>query len=148
MDNRRLARRGDHSGAESQHAALADAETRHQKTDSADSLMAAAKFRDFTICRNQNLLAWRRSYSPISLLSLCNFKGSVTFSSRIKPRHGNFNGNGHMPSPPPNEITQILLRWSRGDQAALDQLMPVEYEELHKLAHSYMRREQIGRAHV
>jgi len=47
-----------------------------------------------------------------------------------------------MPSPPTNEITQLLLRWSRGDRAALDQLMPVVYEELHKLAHSYMRRER------
>ncbi|HEV2665823.1 MAG TPA: ECF-type sigma factor [Blastocatellia bacterium] len=47
-----------------------------------------------------------------------------------------------MPTPPPNEITQLLLRWSRGDRAALDQLMPVVYEELHKLAHSYLRRER------
>jgi|SRR5262245_4670021 len=43
---------------------------------------------------------------------------------------------------PPNEITPLLLRWSRGDQAALDQLMPVVYEELYKLAHSYLRRER------
>jgi len=47
-----------------------------------------------------------------------------------------------MQTPPPQEITQLLLRWSRGDQAALDQLMPVVYEELHKLAHSYLRRER------
>src|SRR5262249_59406180 len=43
---------------------------------------------------------------------------------------------------PPNEITQLLLRWSRGDQSALSQLMPVVYDELHKLAHSYLRRER------
>jgi RNA polymerase sigma-70 factor, ECF subfamily len=49
-----------------------------------------------------------------------------------------------MPSPPPNEITQLLLRWSRGDRAALDQLMPIVYEELHKLANSYLRRERAG----
>ena len=47
-----------------------------------------------------------------------------------------------MQTPPPNEITQLLLRWSRGDQSALDQLMPVVYEELYKLAHSYLRRER------
>jgi RNA polymerase sigma-70 factor (ECF subfamily) len=47
-----------------------------------------------------------------------------------------------MPTPPSNEITQFLLRWSRGDRAALDQLMPVVYEELHKLARSYLRRER------
>src|SRR5262249_5461966 len=47
-----------------------------------------------------------------------------------------------MRAQPHNEITQLLLRWSRGDQAALDQLMPVVFEELHKLAHSYLRRER------
>ena len=47
-----------------------------------------------------------------------------------------------MQTAPPNEITQLLLRWSRGDQAALEQLMPVVYDELYKLAHSYLRRER------
>src|SRR5262249_33296065 len=47
-----------------------------------------------------------------------------------------------MRTPLPNEITQYLLRWSQGDRAALDQLMPVVYEELRKLAHSYLRRER------
>jgi len=47
-----------------------------------------------------------------------------------------------MQSSPPNEITHLLLRWSRGDRAALDQLMPVVYEELRKLAHGYLRRER------
>src|SRR5262245_38098552 len=47
-----------------------------------------------------------------------------------------------MRAQPHNEITLLLLRWSRGDQAALDQLMPVVYVELHKLAHSFLRRER------
>jgi RNA polymerase sigma-70 factor (ECF subfamily) len=47
-----------------------------------------------------------------------------------------------MRTEPPNEITQLLLRWSRGDRAALDQLMPVVYDELRKLAHGYLRRER------
>jgi RNA polymerase sigma factor (TIGR02999 family) len=42
----------------------------------------------------------------------------------------------------PNEITPLLLRWSRGEQAALDQLMPIVYEELRKLAHGYLSRER------
>src|SRR5262247_2855338 len=42
----------------------------------------------------------------------------------------------------PNEITQLLLRWSRGDQSALEQLMPVVYEELRKLAGGYLRSER------
>jgi RNA polymerase sigma factor (TIGR02999 family) len=47
-----------------------------------------------------------------------------------------------MQTPQPNDITQLLLRWSRGDQAAFEQLMPVVYDELYKLAHSYLRRER------
>jgi RNA polymerase sigma-70 factor, ECF subfamily len=49
-----------------------------------------------------------------------------------------------MRTSPPNEITRLLLRWSRGDKSALDQLMPVVYDELYKLAHSYLRRERPG----
>ncbi len=44
--------------------------------------------------------------------------------------------------PPPNAITHLLRRWSQGDRAALDQLMPVVYQELRKLADSYLRRER------
>jgi RNA polymerase sigma factor (TIGR02999 family) len=40
------------------------------------------------------------------------------------------------------DITQFLLRWSRGERAALDQLMPVVYDELHKLARGYLCRER------
>src|SRR5262245_44965658 len=49
-----------------------------------------------------------------------------------------------MRTPPPNEITQLLLRWSQGDQAALDQLMPVVSRELRRLGHSSVRREPRG----
>ena len=49
-----------------------------------------------------------------------------------------------MRTPPPNEITRLLLRWSRGDKSALDQLMPVVYDELYKLANGYLRRERPG----
>jgi RNA polymerase sigma factor (TIGR02999 family) len=37
-----------------------------------------------------------------------------------------------------------LKDWSSGDQTALDKLMPLVYEELHRLAHQHMRREQPG----
>lgn len=47
-----------------------------------------------------------------------------------------------MPTPPPSEITQLLHQWSNGDRAALDQLMPVVYQELRKLANSYLRSER------
>ena len=39
-------------------------------------------------------------------------------------------------------ITQLLKKWSNGDQKALDQLMPLVYDELHRLAEGYLRRER------
>lgn len=47
-----------------------------------------------------------------------------------------------MPSTSPHEITQLLQAWRNGDQAALEQLLPVVYQELHKLAHAYLNRER------
>jgi RNA polymerase sigma-70 factor, ECF subfamily len=41
----------------------------------------------------------------------------------------------------PSEISGLLVDWSNGDRAALDRLMPLVEAELHRLAHSYMRRE-------
>lgn len=42
------------------------------------------------------------------------------------------------------EITQLLLQWRRGDESALEQLMPLVYEELRRLARQCMRRERGG----
>jgi RNA polymerase sigma-70 factor, ECF subfamily len=42
------------------------------------------------------------------------------------------------------QITQMLVEWSNGDQAALDKIVPLIHSELHKLAHQYMRRERAG----
>jgi RNA polymerase sigma factor (TIGR02999 family) len=47
-------------------------------------------------------------------------------------------------SSPPHEITQLLAAWSEGNQAALDQLYPLVYNELRRLAHGYLRRERKG----
>lgn len=44
----------------------------------------------------------------------------------------------------PNELTQLLIDWSQGDQAALDKLVPFVYDELRRLARHYMRRERPG----
>src|SRR5919198_2615900 len=40
------------------------------------------------------------------------------------------------------EVTDLLLDWSEGNQAALDRLTPLVYEELHRLAHQHMKRER------
>jgi len=45
---------------------------------------------------------------------------------------------------PPQEISALLRAWSSGDESALARLMPIVYEELHRLAHSYMKRERSG----
>jgi RNA polymerase sigma-70 factor (ECF subfamily) len=47
-------------------------------------------------------------------------------------------------SHPPHEITQLLAEWSDGNQSALDELYPLVYDELHKLARRYMSRERKG----
>jgi RNA polymerase sigma factor (TIGR02999 family) len=39
-------------------------------------------------------------------------------------------------------VTELLARWSQGDQDALAELMPLVYGELRRLAEHYMRREQ------
>jgi len=49
-----------------------------------------------------------------------------------------------MASTAPNTLTQLLLASSHGDQKALDAVMPVVYDELRRLARSYMRRERPG----
>jgi RNA polymerase sigma factor (TIGR02999 family) len=43
---------------------------------------------------------------------------------------------------PPQEVTRLLQAWQRGDAVALDRLILVVYDELHRLAHCYMAREQ------
>ena len=44
----------------------------------------------------------------------------------------------------PKEVSLLLTAWSDGDQAALDKLVPLVYEELHRLAHRYISREGPG----
>jgi RNA polymerase sigma factor (TIGR02999 family) len=41
-------------------------------------------------------------------------------------------------------ITELLIDWGQGDQAALDRLMPLVYDELRRLANNYLRREPAG----
>ena len=43
---------------------------------------------------------------------------------------------------PQVEITQLLNRWGSGDHDALDDLMPLVYDELRKLARNYLQHER------
>lgn len=47
-----------------------------------------------------------------------------------------------MPGHAPESITDLLLKWSGGDATALEQLMPLVYDELRRLAGRYLRRER------
>ncbi|HLL74467.1 MAG TPA: sigma-70 family RNA polymerase sigma factor [Pyrinomonadaceae bacterium] len=49
-----------------------------------------------------------------------------------------------MATPPTHEVTQLLVAWSDGDEAALERLMPLVYEELRRLARRYISRERPG----
>lgn len=43
-----------------------------------------------------------------------------------------------------HRVTGLLVAWSQGDEKALEQLMPLVYDELRRLARAYMRRERPG----
>jgi RNA polymerase sigma-70 factor, ECF subfamily len=44
----------------------------------------------------------------------------------------------------PNEITQQLIAWSKGDETALEQLIPAVYQELRRMADRCLRGENAG----
>ena len=44
----------------------------------------------------------------------------------------------------PNQITEWLVELGQGNQLALDQLMPLVYDELRRMAHRYMRSQPSG----
>jgi RNA polymerase sigma factor (TIGR02999 family) len=41
---------------------------------------------------------------------------------------------------PDQSVTELLLKWGGGDKGALDELIPLVYDELRRLAASYLRR--------
>ena len=43
-----------------------------------------------------------------------------------------------------HQITRLLIDWNRGDDLAFEQLMPLVYDELHRMARNYMRRQPSG----
>lgn len=49
-----------------------------------------------------------------------------------------------MDHPSANQVTELLLAWNRGDEGALERMMPLVYGELRRLAHHYMAGEKSG----
>lgn len=46
-----------------------------------------------------------------------------------------------MDGPPRSDVSDLLAAWGSGDRAALDELMPLVYEELRRVAHGRLRGE-------
>jgi RNA polymerase sigma factor (TIGR02999 family) len=49
-----------------------------------------------------------------------------------------------MADPLPADVTHFLGQWSAGDRAALDEMIPLVYDELRRMAHGHMARERAG----
>ena len=69
-----------------------------------------------------------------SVLQLKRLYGRVRY---LKGNHAARNG-GRMPQPSSHDVTVLLQAWSEGDTAALEQLVPLVYDQLHQLARHYM----------
>jgi RNA polymerase sigma factor (TIGR02999 family) len=53
-------------------------------------------------------------------------------------------GSSPVTVPSQQDVTRLLVRLTEGDRGVLDDLLPVVYGELRKLASSYLRRERVG----
>ena len=49
-----------------------------------------------------------------------------------------------MEASPKSDITSLLIAWSNGNSSALDQLLPLVYQELRRIARYYMAQERAG----
>ena len=43
-----------------------------------------------------------------------------------------------------SDVTTLLLAWRQGDEAALDELIPLVYQELRRMAHRYLAGQRPG----
>src|SRR5207245_7680141 len=53
-------------------------------------------------------------------------------------------GRYNRPIPEPDDITALLVAWGRGDEAALQQLIPLVHRELHQIARRCLKGERPG----
>jgi RNA polymerase sigma factor (TIGR02999 family) len=67
-----------------------------------------------------------RDKSPISLLVFLNTMSYTLDMSDARPK----------------DVTQLLIEWNRGKQGALDELLPLVYDELHRVAARCLQRER------
>ena len=43
-----------------------------------------------------------------------------------------------------NPVTELLMRWRHGDQDAMQDLLPLVYDELRRIAHHHLKAERAG----
>jgi len=55
-----------------------------------------------------------------------------------------FSDNSSYSKKPAGEVTELLVKWSKGDADALEKLLPIVYTELRRIADGYLRRERSG----
>jgi hypothetical protein len=78
--------------------------------------------------------AYRRSWKSVSIQHLIRGNAAEV--------HVYYNARGTLVTAPLNsDVTGLLASWADGDRHALDQLMPLVYEELRRLAHRELRHE-------
>ena len=76
--------------------------------------------------------------APRIFLVLCGRRLVICFpvnSNKPVQSNGKSATNGGASS---SQVTQLLSKWSEGDQSALEELTPLVYDELRRLAHGYM----------
>jgi RNA polymerase sigma factor (TIGR02999 family) len=71
--------------------------------------------------------------------------GASASKRRNLPCRGNLFSKAEMAGGQSAEVTDLLKAWNSGNRAALDQLSPVVYDELRRLARRYMRSERAGK---
>ena len=72
------------------------------------------------------------------LLARRNRGGWLTAARKASARYDRAGVNNK----PPGEVTQLLLRWRAGEEAALAALLPLVYEELRSMARRHLRHER------
>jgi RNA polymerase sigma-70 factor (ECF subfamily) len=92
--------------------------------------------RRHTVCRLFQRATAARSITVYAIIRL-----ACPENARRFPRTKKLLG---MRTSQPNQVTRLLLDWGKGDNAALDELMPLVYQELRQLASGYLRKEKPG----
>jgi len=73
---------------------------------------------------------------------LAQFRGGLPLGSAAEAGRKRSRGIQLMNSA--ENVTQLLVKWGEGDQKALDDLLPLVYSELRRLARNYLRKERPG----